>query len=186
MFTRATNIKQDQGIHLLYPCSDCNLAREAVVSLNCMHYSAHLAGWIHSSLSFHLTLPTLCPTSRPSLCLWQHKVHKGFTTSWKEKVSHAVTLPFARLLRWLSLHSFLSSCDHDGCFSHLSDPLDQSDVRIRARCVTLPTVWSGRFREACKLTSRLSEVKVMANSQRSHRIRLPAPQPSNLKHKTLS
>lgn len=97
-------------IYLLCLCSDCNLAWEAVVSENCMHYSAHLAGWFPSSLSFHLTLPTLCPTSRPSLCLWQQKVHEGFRTTWKEKALYAATLPFARLLRWLSLHSFLSSC----------------------------------------------------------------------------
>lgn len=64
-------------IYLLYLCSDCNLEREAVVSENCMHYSAHLAGWIPCSLSFHLTLPTLCPTSRPSLCLWQQKSSRG-------------------------------------------------------------------------------------------------------------
>lgn len=76
MFTRTRQILS-RTIYLLYLCSDCNLAREAVVSQNCMHYSAHRAGWIPSSLSFHLTLPTLCPTSRPSLCMWQQKFTRG-------------------------------------------------------------------------------------------------------------
>lgn len=164
MFTRATNIMQDQGVYLLYLCSDCNLAREAVVSLNCMHYSAHLASFLFIvPFDFTNTLPHFSPFS---VLVATKKFTRGSQLHGKKRP--CMTQLFAILLRWLRLHSFLSSCDHDGCFGHLSAPLDQSDVRIRARCVTLPTAPSGRFREACKLTSRLSEVKVMANSQCSH------------------
>lgn len=98
MFTQATNIKQDQGIYLLYLCSGCNLAREAVVSQNCMHYSQPIllvefpplyrSIWLYQHSAPLLALLCACGNK---------KVHEGFTTSWKEKDPYAVTLLFVSI-----------------------------------------------------------------------------------------
>lgn len=61
-----------------------------------------------------------------------------------------------------------------GSSAHLSAPLDQSDVRTPAGRVSPPQRRPRRSTEARRRTSRFIEVKVLADSQCCHHVRLPA------------